>query len=504
MQLQRGDIGALGTGDQRQAALQPYRNALISVSKKLENANTVNHRTSSPRDLPLQAQASNAVELSIQELGPKGDGVHHGQRGRIYVGRALPGDRVTAKISRGVDGVLRGELIRVVEGSPHRIKAPCPNYDICGGCTLQHASDEFYRNWKLGIVRDALRKRGLRPEIWRDPVFLPAGDRRRATFTAYKKNNVVTFGHFRRRARQVNNITSCLVVDPAIMDHRARLSTLLAPILQESVVTSFFIQTVNGQFDIVITGPVGKKGMPDAPVRDAIAQLAQKSHSGRISWRATERDEAEIIIDLNPLQARFGNLAVVLPPLAFLQPTAAGERALVDAVMELLPQAGKFADLFSGCGTFTGPMLERGPVDAFESVGAAIRALHQAKGTRPLRAIRRDLFTNPLRRDDANRYDAIVFDPPRAGAEEQVKALASARTPILVAVSCNPATFARDARILVDGGYRLDSVKVIDQFTWSHHMELVAGFTKRPHRGSPRHKTRDRGPAKTRKRKAKP
>jgi 23S rRNA (uracil1939-C5)-methyltransferase len=148
-------------------------------------------------------------------------------------------------------------------------------------------------------------------------------------------------------------------------------------------------------------------------------------------------------------------------------------------VMELLPASGKFADLFSGCGTFSGPMLARGSVDAYESVAPAIRALDKAKAALPLKAFRRDLDREPLRREEANRYDAIVFDPPRAGAAEQAKALAAAKMPVLIGVSCNPATFARDARMLVDGGYRFDSVRVIDQFTWSHHVELVAGFTKK-------------------------
>jgi 23S rRNA (uracil1939-C5)-methyltransferase len=426
-----------------------------------------------------------ASDLPIHELGPKGDGVHRSPRGRIYVDRALPGDRIQANIRRDVDGVLRGELVKIVEASPHRVKAPCPNYDVCGGCTIQHAADEFYRRWKIDIVRDALRKKGLHPGIWRDPVFLPAGGRRRATFTAYKKNNVVTLGHFRRRGDQVTDIASCLIADPAIMELRARLATLLAPILQEGNPATAFIQTVNGQFDIVITGPVGKNGTPDARVRDAIALLAQKSNCDRISWRASLGDPAEIIIEINPLLVRFGNLDVALPPLAFLQPTQAGERALVDAVIAALPQTGKFADLFSGCGTFTGPMLERGSVDAYESVGPAIRALDKAKGaSRPVKAFRRDLFRNPLRRDEANRYDAIVFDPPRAGAEEQVKNLASANTPVLIGVSCNPATFARDAHILAEGGYRLESLQVVDQFTWSHHVELVAAFAKRKHRAT--------------------
>lgn len=417
--------------------------------------------------------------LAIGALGPKGDGIHESGRGRIYVDRALPGDVIRAKIRRGEDGLLRGDLLEVVKPSPHRVKAPCPNYEVCGGCTIQHADAEFYRNWKTEIVREALRKKSLKPRLWRDPVFLPAGNRRRATFAAFKKNNRVALGYFRRRSHHVTEITTCLVADPAIMDLRAQLASWLVPILPEGKAADIFIQTVDGRSEVVITGPIGKQGASDLARREAMAELAQKPGIDRLCWRAKERDAVELTLEHHPLRARFGTLDVVLPPLAFLQPTRAGEEALVAAVMELLPQNGKFADLFSGCGTFTGPMLARGPVDAFESGEAAIRALDKAKAGQPLRALRRDLFRNPLRRDEANRYDAIVFDPPRAGAPEQAKALASGKVPLLIGVSCNPATFARDARILVDGGYRLDSVKVIDQFIWSHHVELVAGFSKR-------------------------
>jgi 23S rRNA (uracil1939-C5)-methyltransferase len=433
----------------------------------------------SPKPHSAAIAKSMPGDLLIHELGPKGDGIHRSRGGSVYVDRALPGEGVQATIRRDVDGVLRGDLLKVVKASPQRVKAPCPNYDVCGGCTLQHAKGEFYRHWKVDIVRAALHGRGLKPRAWRDPIFLPAGDRRRATFAAYKKNGIVTLGNYRRRAQLVTDIAACLVVDPAIMDIRERLKPLLVLILQEGNPASAFIQAVNGQFEIVITGPVGKKGIPDVPTREAMAQFARASSVNRVSWRADLDDSAHVIIDLSPLRARFGALEIMLPPFAFLQPTQAGADALVAAVMELLPRTGKFADLFSGCGTFTGPMLDRGAVDAYESVGSAIRALDQAKGPRPLRAIRRDLFVNPLRRDEANRYDAIVFDPPRAGAEAQVRNLASSKAPLLVGVSCNPATFARDARILVDGGYWLDSVRVIDQFTWSHHVELVAAFTKR-------------------------
>ena len=417
--------------------------------------------------------------LRIDELSSKGEGVHRAPRERVYIDRALPGDRVEAKLRRDVDGVLRGDVVGVVEPSPHRVPPPCPHYALCGGCTLQHASDEFYRGWKTGIVRDALAAKGLAPARWHAPVFLPPGGRRRITFTAEKQGDAVALGYSRRRQRQVVAIESCLIADPAIMALRPRLAPLLAPLLQEDKPATAFIQTIGGQFEIVITGPVGAQGMPDAGVREAMARLADALAIDRVSWRATIGDAAAVMIEHRALRARFGALEVAMPPLGFLQPTPQGEAALVAAVMAALPPAGRFADLFAGAGTFTGPMLARGAVDAFENAAPAVRALDDAKAGLPLTAIKRDLFRVPLTRDEAGRYDAIVFDPPRAGAEAQVKELAASAVPVLVGVSCNPATFARDARILVDGGYRLDSVQVIDQFTWSHHVELVAAFSKR-------------------------
>jgi 23S rRNA (uracil1939-C5)-methyltransferase len=419
-----------------------------------------------------------AETLPIHDLGTHGDGVHHAERTRIYVDRALPGDTVRATLRQGDDGLWRGDVIDVLTSSPHRAPAPCAHYDVCGGCALQHATPSFYRDWKIALVRDALARRDLTPLVWKDPVFLPPGKRRRVTFAALKKNNIVTLGFNRRRSHQVTDVAGCLVVDPAIMDLRARLATLLVPILKEGKSADIFIQATGGQTEIVITGPVGKAGRPDLSVHEAIAHLAQTPGIGRIAWRARDRDATEVMIERSPLIARFGGLKVPLPPLAFLQPTQAGEDVLTAAVQNLLPNTGTFADLFAGCGTFTGPMLARGRVDAFEGHEQAVCALDKAKGVLPLRAAVRDLFRNPIRPEEAKRYDAIVFDPPRAGAQAQAKALAAGTVPLLVGVSCSPVSFARDARILVDGGYALTSVQVVDQFTWSHHVELVAAFTK--------------------------
>lgn len=418
-----------------------------------------------------------AADLLISELNAKGEGVHRGPRENAYIYRALPGDRVEAALRRDIDRVLRGDVTAVLEASPHRVAAPCPHYAACGGCTLQHADSDFYRQWKAGLVRSALEKAGLEPQTWHAPVFLPPGGRRRVTFTAEKRDGHVALGYSRRGIRQVIEIAECLIADPAIMALHGKLSAPLAPLLQDGKPATVFIQSIDGACEIVITGPIGATGKPEAAMRDAIAQFAAAANAGRIAWRLNLGDVPEVLLETRPLYARFAALEVALPPLAFMQPTASGARALTQAVMAALPPRGALADLFCGCGTFTGPMLERGAVDAFDNVCPAVDALNACRAA-GLTATRRDLFRQPLSRDEAERYDAIVFDPPRAGAQAQVAALAHSKVPVLVAVSCNPATFARDARILVDGGYGLASVQVIDQFTFSHHVELVAAFAK--------------------------
>jgi 23S rRNA (uracil1939-C5)-methyltransferase len=420
------------------------------------------------------------TEVAIQYLGPKGDGVGQGQRGRIYVEGALPGDVVRVRTWRGEDEVIRGEITSILEESPERQPAPCKFYDQCGGCTLQHAKQGFYRGWKDYIVRDALEKLKLHPKKWDASVFIEGGTRRRATFAALKQRDRVLMGYYKRRSDQITDISTCLVSDPTILKLRDKLKILLFPILVERRTADVFIQLVDNVFDVVITGPVGKKGIPDLAVREAMASIARDAKIARIGWRSRERDAIEVMIESQTPIATFGDLRVGLPPAAFLQPTLAGEKALVDAVMSMLPdKKGHYADLFSGCGTFSGPMLARGSVDAYESVEPAVKALTKARGTHPLNVFKRDLFKNPLSRDEANRYDAIVFDPPRAGAREQVENLAKGNVPLLIGVSCNPATFARDARILCDGNYRIDTLRVVDQFTWSHHVEVVASFVKK-------------------------
>lgn len=418
-------------------------------------------------------------DLSIRHLGPKGDGIHLGTGGgRVFVERAIPGDRVKARVFNDGDGIPRGEILKILEPSPHRQKPPCIHYERCGSCTLQHLSTGYYRDWKTALVREAFQKQDLRPRRWLDTIFVGRSNRRRATFTAEKRREKVILGYYRRRSQEVADIDSCLIADPRLLELREEIKPFLGRILKDGISADVFLQIVGDGADMVVTGPVGRHGEPDTMVREAMEQLVKASPISRISWRARERDSIEPMVTRRPVTATFGSLKVNLPPAAFLQPTPEGEQALVKAVLAALPAEGKFVDLFSGCGTFSGPMLARGAVDAYESIPQMVNALSKAARGKKLKVFRRDLFRSPLRREEINRYHAVVFDPPRAGCLEQVTAMASSRVRTLIGVSCNPATFARDARALCNGGYRLQTLQAIDQFLWSHHVEVVGVFSK--------------------------
>lgn len=419
-----------------------------------------------------------SADLTIQQLGPLGDGIHFGPRGRVFVDRALPGDRVKAKIRRDDRGQVRAEVLALIKPSPMRQEAPCPHYDTCGNCTLQHLNEKFYREWKVNAVREALRAEKVSPRRWEPTLFVPERTRRRATFSAQLQRGKIVLGYYRRRSRQISSIQECRISQPQLLKLHEKLLGALPQLLVEGPPTDFFIQMLGNEAELVITGPIGKSGLPDGRVRGAMSRLV--GPFSRIGWRAHEEAPVEFLTPDKPLLAQFGDLQVALPPAAFLQPTAEGEAALVAAVEKALPGTGLVADLFAGCGTFSGPLLKRHKVNSFELALPAVKALTRAARKHSLRTFRRDLFKNPLRRQELGEYDFVVMDPPRAGAEAQAHQLAGSRVKVVVSVSCHPASFARDAKILVRGGYQLDSLQIVDQFVWSHHVELVGVFSRPP------------------------
>ena len=417
------------------------------------------------------------TRLKIKGLGPIGDGI--AKPGPVFVERTAPGDTILARVRRDAKGIQRGEVVEVVTPSPLRQKPPCRHYDDCGNCTLQHLAPDYYYKWKAETVESILKKQNVVPQRWLEPVLVGESQRRRATLSALKiTQNRVLIGYYKRRSDRITDIKECLIAHPKLLKLRSALRPYLVELLNIGRSVDVFIQLSGDEVDVLLTGEVGRAGYVDAFVKTKLVKMAEDLELARVSWRIGYGEFPVVICRRTQVIGHFGTLQVPLPPGAFLQPTQAGEIALSAGVERAFPRSGYFADLFAGCGSFSGRLENRGKVDAFEIEGAAVSALAKSSGTN-LRAYRRDLLQRPLKARELNRYDGVVFDPPRCGCEEQAREMAICRVPTIVSVSCNPLTFARDAAILIRGGYQLESVQMVDQFLWSHHIELVGVFRRK-------------------------
>lgn len=403
------------------------------------------------------------TEVTIARLGHLGDGIAPGP---VFVPMALPGEVVEGV----VDGGRMAEP-KIVTPSPDRVKAPCRHYRACGGCTLMHASDAFVAGWKAEVVRQALAGQGLEAPF-RPILTSPLRSRRRATFSGRRTKAGAIVGFHGRRSGTITEVTGCLILD-------TRLTTLL-PVLEAITVAggsrkaelALSATATDGGIDLAVRN--GK--LIDPALFAALARIAGEADLARLSW------DGEVIAMARPPAQRFGRADVVPPAGAFFQATAEGEAALVASVVEAVGNAEPIADLFAGCGTFALPLAERAAVHAVEGEAAMTAALDAgwrgAQGLHRVTTEARDLFRRPLLPDELNRFGAVVIDPPRAGAEAQSAQIAASKLPVVAAVSCNPVTFARDARILCDAGFRIDWVQVVDQFRWSPHVELSARLSR--------------------------
>lgn len=403
--------------------------------------------------------------FEIQRLGHQGDGI---AAGPVFAPLTLPGEVV-----EGMRDGSRLTDIRIITPSADRVAPPCRHFKSCGGCLLQHASDDFVAQWKMGVVRTALEAQGL-TATFRPVHTSPAQSRRRAGLSARRTKKGAIAGFHGRASGTIVEIPDCELVHPDLkpaLGVAERLAIIGGSRKGELAVLA--TRTLNG-LDIAVTG-----GKPlDGPLRMELAQVAEASGLARLSW-----DDEVIATRLPPTQ-RMGRAEVSPPPGAFLQATEDGETALLSAVQEIIGDAGRVIDLFAGCGTFALPLAESAEVHAVEGSAAMLAALDKgwrmAQGLKRVTTEARDLFRNPVMAQDLRRYDAAVIDPPRAGAEAQVAELAQSGIRDIAFVSCNPVTFARDARVMVDAGWQLDWVQVVDQFRWSSHVELVARLTA-PH-----------------------
>jgi 23S rRNA (uracil1939-C5)-methyltransferase len=405
------------------------------------------------------------VILTIEKLGHLGDAMAPGENGPIFVPQVLPGEVVEGDLAGN-----RLENVRIITPSVNRVKPPCVHARSCGGCMMQHANDDFVAAWKTDIIRSALAGQGLEA-VLRPILTSPPQSRRRATIAGRRTKGGALLGFHARGSDALVAIPHCQLLHPDLM---AAFPALEALVITGGSRKSELALTITRSLagpDISVTG-----GKPlDGQLRLELARVAEAHGLSRLSW------DAEVVALRTAPMQKMGRARVAPPPGAFLQATVQGEADLLAAVQDAVGNAKRITDLFAGAGTFALPFSEQAEVHAVEGDAAMMAALDKgwrmAEGLKRITVETRDLFRRPLEPDEFKGVQAVVIDPPRAGAEAQTKTLAIARVPVIASVSCNPVTFARDARILTTAGYRLDWVQPIDQFRWSAHVELAARFS---------------------------
>jgi 23S rRNA (uracil1939-C5)-methyltransferase len=400
--------------------------------------------------------------LKIEAMGRRGEGIARHEGRTLFVPGTLPGEKVKAS-GEGE----RLALAAMERASPDRVAPFCKHYGRCGGCQLQHWREEPYRAWKASLLTEALAARGIKHEVT-EIVDAHGAGRRRVSLHVRKRGSVVTAGYMEPRSHTLLDIDRCPILEPAL-EPSFDIARALGAKLGDCDVN--IASTLTG-LDVSVKA---ERKIVEQEHRH-LAQFVTALKLARLSVNT------EVIATAVPPRLKLGKAEVALPPGGFLQATALGEETLARLVVENIGKAKSVADLFCGIGPFALRLAERAKVEAYDSDRPAIAALNAAMkltpGLKPLIAAARDLFREPLVPNEMKGFDAVVFDPPRAGAEAQAKQLARSKVKTVVAVSCDAGSFARDAEILVGGGYALKRVTAVDQFKWSSHVEVVALFTR--------------------------
>lgn len=413
---------------------------------------------------------SRTIDVTIDHLGARGDAIATDGGDTLFIPYGVPQDVVRVRtLGKQGDG-LGAVIAEILTPSPQRIAPVCGHFGVCGGCTLQQVQAETYAAWKVGLLTEPLRRVGI--DLAPQPmVRVDLGTRRRAQLAYISRRGNCVIGFHERANHRVVDMTECSVLLPEIVAVVASLRSLLAELIPDGTGDVTVTATETG-LDVLVEGDLTL----DLFTRERLADFATQQDLGRLSWVRPGNEIEPVARRRGPL-VRFGKNGVEPPPGAFIQPTAQGEQAIVGIILNAIGTGGKVADLYAGCGSFSIPLAERGghvhAVEGFALPMAALSAAARQSGL-SISTETRDLARRPLLPHELKQYKAVVFDPPRAGASDQAEQLALGGPPIVVAVSCNPGTLARDLKILLDGGYHLKSITPIDQFPFTAHLEAVA------------------------------
>jgi 23S rRNA (uracil1939-C5)-methyltransferase len=407
--------------------------------------------------------------LTIDHLGHFGDGVALIEGHTVYVPYTLGGEIVEVAPIPGHHPDRR-RLLQVERASPERITPFCQHFGVCGGCAIQHWQPERYRDWKRNLVVETLAQAKLACEVAPLIDAHGAGRRRITLHARIGAQGVLKVGFAAAGSHDITPVDRCPILDPGLGGALEAAWAIAEPLISTAKPLDIQITATDAGLDVDVRG----SGPLPARMIATLSGVVERHRLARLTRHG------ELVLMLIPPTVMMGSAQATLPPGSFLQATVAGEETLAALVIEHCKRAKHVADLFCGVGPFALRLAAKSRISAFDSDAGAITALQKAatstSGLKPVKAETRDLFRRPLMPQELRDYDAVIFDPPRQGAQAQAQQIATSKVPVVVAVSCNVATFARDARMLIDGGYRIEGVMPVDQFRHTPHVELVARF----------------------------
>jgi 23S rRNA (uracil1939-C5)-methyltransferase len=423
--------------------------------------------------LQLNHDPDEFVELAVERIGAQGDGIAEYDGKPVFLPFTVPGDRVRARLGARRHGGREGRVIEWLDFGRGRADPPCPHFGRCGGCALQHLDRPSYQAVKLGALRSALERVGIDTGLVQPlRVVPPARRRARLGLTRPRDPRLPAQVGFRERFRHdLVDLRECPVLESGLLSIVGDLRLVSPALVPPGGTAEVTLTRTDSGADMLLE----TAERPGLGALEALAAFAEKCYLGRIVWRLP--GEEILIVERRSIRVLMSGVAVPYPPGAFLQASEVAEAILVEQVVAGIGARRPVLDLFAGLGTFTFALAATGPVHAVEGdEGAAAALARAASGRRGVTVERRNLARNPLSPEALAPYAAALFDPPRAGASRQAEALATSPIETIVAISCNPATFARDSARLIAGGFRLERVAPVDQFVWTPHLELVAVF----------------------------
>ncbi len=422
-----------------------------------------------------EAHREELVELAIERVGARGDGIAQYRGDPVFVPFTVPGDHVRARLGARRHGGREGFVVDWLASGPGRGAPRCRHFGTCGGCALQHLDHESYQRIKLEVLHSALERVGIDPGVV-GPMRLVPPERRRARLGISRPRDPrlpARVGYRERFRHNLVDLRECPVLEPALFALIGRLPQVARDLIPPGGSAEATLTRTDSGIDLLMEAAE----RPELSTCEVLARFAEECDLARIVWRSGP-DEL-VVVERRPVRVLLSGVAVPFPPGAFLQASPSAEMILVEEVLSAVGPARPAVDLFAGLGAFAFALACDGPVHAVEGDVGTAAALARAAADQPRATVeRRDLARNPLPADALSRYAAAVFDPPRAGAARQAEALAASAVATVIAISCNPASFARDAATLVSGGYRLERVTPVDQFVWTPHLELAATFRR--------------------------